>query len=323
MKRQELDNRIRQNKLPNAIMLYGESHFLIERYTKMLTHIPEASVLSLYYDAYNFQTAKTHLSQASLFGDRSVLIIKSEKKIQKNDLTILVKHAQKNPDNLFIYAYFGTDMKKTSTAAFGAKSGGIEVRFYTPYATEAKNILLEEARALGVEMDNYSALHLLESQNNDLGLACNELSKLQILQRPIGIKEIDELVYGMAEIKTDQFIETLLQKKDFRASLKQILESGQDEIRLLSAISNHLSQLYLFYVCIKLYGVPDSLKVLGYKLPAFVEKARAQQCVRLQQKQYSALLVLLLQTELKMKSGSDIDKSALFHAALLRLQALL
>jgi len=323
MKRHELDKLIQQNRVSNAIMFYGESHFLIERYTRILSTVPDASILSLYYDAYDFQSAKAHLSQGSLFGDRSILIIKSEKKIPKNDLVILVEHARKNPDNLFIYAYFGSDLKKSATAAFSAKAGGIEVRFFMPYANEAKNIILEEARRMGIQMDHYSAAHLLDTQNNDLGLAFNELGKLQILQRPITTKEIDDLVFGMGEIKVDQFINTLLDKRDFKAELQRVLESGEDEIKVLTAISNYVAQLYLFYASIRLHGVPDSVKVLGYKLPAFIEKERAQQSIRFQQRQYTAIISLLLETELKMKSSGNVDKNALLLSTLIRLQMLL
>jgi len=323
MKRHELDKLIQNDKVSNAVMLYGESHFLIERYSRILTAIPDASILNFYYDAYDFKAAKAHLSQGSLFGDRSVLVIKSEKKISKNDLSILVEQAKKNPDNLFIYSYYGSDYKKSATAAFSAKAGGIDVRFFIPYANEAKNIILDEARSMGIVMDHYSAAHLLDIHNNDLSLAFNELSKLQILQRPITTKEIDDLVFGMGEVKVDQFINTLLEKRDFRAELQRVLESGEDEIRLLNAISNYVAQLYLFYISIKLNGVPDSIKVLGYKLPGFIEKERAQQSIRLQQRQYTAIIHLLLDTELKMKSSVNVDKSALLLSTLIRLQMLL
>ena len=323
MKRQELDKLISQNKVPNAVMLFGESHFLIERYITILSKIPDANLLAFYYNEYNFNSAKAHLSQGSLFGDRNILIIKSEKKIPKKDLDILLDLVKKNPDDLFIYGYFGPDFKKSATSAFNKKSGGIDVRLFAPFASEAKNILLQEANAMGIQMDHYSASHLLETQNNDLGLAFNELGKLQILQRPITTKEIDELVFGMGEVKIDQFINTLLGKKDFKSELQRVLESGEDEIRILTAISNYIAQLYLFYVSIKLHGIADSVRVLGYKLPGFIEKERAQQCIRLKQQQYNAILNLLLEMELKMKSSGAVDKNALLLSTLIRLQSML
>ena len=111
MKRHELDKAIQNDSLSSAVMLFGESHFLIEHYTKLISNIPDANLLSLYHDEYQASQAKEHLSQGSLFGGRNLLIIKSEKKIPKADLDTLVAVCKKNPDNLFIYAYFGTDYK--------------------------------------------------------------------------------------------------------------------------------------------------------------------------------------------------------------------
>lgn len=320
MRRQDLDNALRQNRAPNAIMLYGESHFLIDHYLRILTDVPDANVLSLYHDEYSFAAAKAHLSQASLFGDRNVLIIKNEKKVPKNDLSALLEYARKNQDNLFVYAYYGSDYK-TSYKAFDKKSGGEHVRLFPPFFNEAKSILMQEAARLGIRMDANAGAHLLATQNNDLALACNELGKLQILQRPVTSKEIDDLVYGVAEVKIEQFINTLIMKKDFKTELKRILESGEDEVRILNAVTNFMAQLYLFYAYIKLHGTADSAKVLGYKLPPFVEKERAQQSMRFQQRQYTDIIDLLLENELKMKSGGALDKNALLLATLIRLQS--
>ena len=320
MRRNELDNLIRNNEHPQAVMLYGESHFLIDYYLNIFSSIPDANVLSLYHDEYDFNNAKSHLSQGSLFGDQNLLIIKNEKKVPKKDLDTLLELVQKTPDNTFIYAYYGSDMK-TSAKAFNKKSGGIEVRLFPPFANEARSLIMQEAQRLGVQMDAYAATHLIESQNGDLSLAFNELSKLQILGRPIGTKEIDALVYGVAEVKIDQFINHLLAKKDFKEELQRILESGEDEIRIITAISAFMTQLYLFYAHIKIHGIADSAAILGYKLPQKIEQERAQQSIRFKQEQYETILNLLLENELKMKSGGALEKNALLLATLIKLQS--
>ena len=322
MYRKEFDNLLRQGQKIPAVILYGESHFLIDYYLNLLSKVEGANLLSLYHDEYNFSAAKTHLSQGSLFGGENLLLIKSEKKIPKIELDTLLSYVQKNPDNTFIYAYYGADMK-TSAKAFTKKAGGIDVRMFAPYAGEAKNMLIQEAQRLGVQLDSYAATHLVESQNNDLSLAFNELHKLQILGRPITTKDIDSLVYGVGEVKIDQFINHLLAKKDFREDLQRILESGVDEIRIITAISTHLSQLYLFYVQIKINGIGDSRAVLGFKLPPKIEQERAQQSIRFKQQQYDLMLNLLLENELKMKSSGGMDKGALLLATLIKLQSFL
>ena len=322
MYRKELDNLIRSGAKIPAIMLYGDSHFLIDHYIKIFSDIPDANVLSLYHDEYDFASAKAHLSQGSLFGGENLLIIKNEKKVPKRELDILLEQVKKNPDNTLIYAYYGTDMK-TSAKAFNKKSGGIEVRMFPPFASEAKTMLIQEAQRQGVPLDGYSATHLIDSQNGDLGLAFNELGKLKILGRAITTKDIDTLVYGVGEVKMDQFINHVLAKKEFKEELQHIMESGEDEIRIITSLSAHVSQLYLFYANIKINGVADSRAILGYKLPKNIENERAQQSIRLKQAQYDDILNLLLENELKMKSSGGMDKGALLLATLIKLQSLI
>lgn len=322
MKRHELDNAIKNQSISHAVMLYGESHFLIERYSRQLMQIKDANVLSLYHDEYQSSLAKVHLSQGSLFGDQNILFIKSEKKIPKADLDSLIALCQKNPDNYFFYAYFGPDFK-TSHKAFNKKSGGEHIRFFNPYKKEAESIIMQEAQQLGINIDFYSAGYLYESQNSDLSLTCNELHKLRLLDKPISPKEIDELVFGLAEVKIDQFLKELIEKRDFKPSLHHLLESGEDEIRLLTSISAYITQLYLFNTQAKIHGFTDSAAILGYKLPQFIEKERASLAIRLPSCIYKQGLTLLLSCELEMKSSSHHDKNSLLLSTLLRFQSLL
>ncbi|MGD9717183.1 MAG: hypothetical protein AB7U26_08930, partial [Sulfuricurvum sp.] len=131
MNRQDLDRHLQNNTAPRAMALFGESHFLIDRYAQRLGAIEGASVLSLYYDEYDASVAKAHLSQGSLFGDRNLLIVKSEKKLPKSDLDTLVELVGKNSDNFFLYCYYGDDVKGADTAFNGPDAGS--VRFFHPY----------------------------------------------------------------------------------------------------------------------------------------------------------------------------------------------
>jgi len=322
MYRNELENIIRRGQNVPAIMLYGDSHFLIDYYVNIFSKKEDTNLLSLYHDEYNFASAKAHLSQGSLFGGDSVLLIKTEKKIPKKELDTLLSLIQKSPDNTFIYAYYGPDMK-TSSKAFNKKSGGIEVRLFAPNLSEARGLLLQEVQKQNIQLDAHCATHLLDSQNGDLTLAFSELSKLQSLSRVITTKDIDNLVYGVGEVKMEQFMDQLLMKKDFRENLLYILESGEDEIRVVTSLSTYITQLYLFYIQIKLNGIADSRAIMGFKLPPKIEKERAQFSIRFKQAQYDALLELLLEVELKMKSSGKMDKNALLLAMLIKLQSLL
>jgi len=324
IKKQDFDRLLSQGKIPRAMMFFGESDFMIDYHAKKLCDLwgAEDDVFSLYHQDYNFNDAKAHISQGSLFGGNNVLLIKNNKKVPKKELDELIAYVQKSPSNFFIYCYYGTDYK-TSNKAFTPKTGGDSIRFFNPYFNEAKNIIRSQAKTLNLQINEDAITHLLLSQNSNLSLASNELEKLAILQAPIHAKEINEHVFPLAEVKLDEMILAILGKKDFRVNLHRLLETGENEIQIITALSNFITQLFLFHTYIKIHGVASSTAVLGYKLPAFIEKERAELSIRFKLSTYEKLLDHLLKTELDLKSGGNKDNNAILLSALLKLQSLL
>ncbi len=322
MYKNELDNAIKSKKVSNSFVFFGESSFLIDMYTKMLTNIDDASLLNFYYNEYDFNSAKAHLSQASLFGGNNVLIIKSEKKVPKKELDILINYCEKNSDNVFVYAYMGSDHKTyNNKKAFAGKST-MSVRFFHPKEYEAQNIVLGVAKDKNVNIDKYSISHLLQIHNGDVALSCNEIEKFRVYDREITTKDIDNLVFGLAEINIDDLIKKIIGKKDFKSDLANILEHGEDEIRVITAITAYLTQLYMFNIYIRVHGAPNALDILGYPAPKFVVDEKAALSLKFKPNIYYKLHELLLSSELKMKS-SNVDKSAILLSTLIRVQKLI
>jgi DNA polymerase III subunit delta len=322
MYKSELDKHIQQGRVSNSFVFFGESSFLIDMYTKMLTNIDDANVLNFYHDEYDFNSAKSHLSQASLFGDRNILIIKSEKKVPKKELDTLLALCDKNEDNVFVYAYYGSDHKSYNNKNAFAKTKAMSVRFFHPKDYEAQNILLSVAQDKNVNIDKYTVAHILQIHNGDVALACNEIEKFRVFDRAITTKDVDSLVFGLAEVNLDGFIKKILNKKDFKEDLQNILEHGEDEIRVITAVTAYVTQLYMFNVYIRVNGAPNALEILGYPAPKFVVDEKSQLSLKFKPLVYSKLHDLLLESELKMKS-SNVDKSAILFSTLIRAQKLL
>jgi DNA polymerase-3 subunit delta len=315
----EFDSHIRNKTISNSFVLFGESAFLIDMYTKMLTNIDDANILSYYHDEYDFNSAKAHLSQGSLFGDRNILIIKSEKKVPKKELNALLELTHKNPDNVFVYAYYGSDHKSYNNAKSFAKTKTMNVRFFNPKEYEAQNLLMQIAQEKNVTIDKYTLSHLLKIHNGDIALCANEIEKFRVFDREVSTKDVDALVYGLGEINLDDFIKKLLEKKDFKEDLLNILEHGEDEIRIISALTSYLTQLYMFNIYIRVNGAPNALEILGYPAPKFVVEQKAAQAIKIKPATFYRLHELLLESELKMKS-SHVDKSAILLSTLIKLQ---
>jgi len=322
MYKNELDSAIRSGSISNSFVFFGESSFLIDMYTKMLTTIDDANIINFYHDEYDFNSAKAHLSQGSLFGDRNILIIKSEKKVPKKELDTLLSFCEKNPDNIFIYAYYGSDHKTYNNKKAFAKTKAMAVRFFHPKDYEAQNIVLQVASEKSVNIDKYTVSHLLGIHNGDVALAVNEIEKFRVFDRVITTKDVDSLVFGLGEVNLDDFIKSLLLKKDFKEDLQSIVEHGEDEIRILTAITAYITQLYMFNIYIRVNGAPNALEILGYPAPKFVVDAKATQSIKIKPPTYLKLHELLLESELKMKSA-HIDKGAILLSTLIRMQKLL
>jgi len=316
----ELDKHIQNGTLSNSFILFGESAFLIDRYTGILTNVQDASIAKFYHDEYDFGSAKAHLSQASLFGDQNVLIIKSEKKIPKKELETLVEYCEKNQGNIFVYAYYGDDHKAYAKAPANTKT--MCVRFFNPNQGEAIFTLSQVAREKNVNIDNQTISHLLAVHNWDVALACNEIDKLKVYDRAITIKDISNLVFGLAEVNIESFINKILNKKDFKTDLESMLEHGEDEIRILTAVTSYITQLYMFHIYIRMNGAPNAMEILGYPAPKFVVDAKAAMSIKIKPQTYYKLHELLLTNELKMKSA-HVDKGAILLSTLMRAQQLL
>jgi len=322
MYKNELDKAIQNKTVSNSFVFFGESTFLIDMYTTMMSRVNDANILAYYHDEYDFNSAKAHLSQGSLFGDRNILIIKSEKKVPKKDLDTLFGYCQKNPDNIFIYAYYGSDHKTYNNKKTFGKYNTMSVRFFHPKEYEAQNIVAQVAHEKKVQIDKYTISFLLNVHNGDVALSCNEIEKFRVYDREIKTKDVESLVYGLSEVNLDDFIKKLLAKKDFTQDLKNILEHGEDEIRIITAITAYITQLYMFNIYIRVNGAPNALDILGYPAPKFVVDEKAALSLKFKPNTYSKLHELLLKSELQMKS-SNVDKNAILLSSLIRVQKLL
>ncbi len=321
MYKAEFEKHIQNNSLSNNFILFGESEFLIDHYTRILSNIEGSSTLKYYHDEYDYSSAKAHLSQASLFGDRNVLIIKSDKKVPKKELETFIEYCEKNTQNIFIYAYTGED-HTAYTKAF-SKKNTMCVRFFHPKQGEAISIISQIARSKNIEIDNYSISHLLNLHNSNISLAANELEKFSVFDRAITTKDIDSLVYGLGEINIDELIKKLINKKEFKDDVKNMVEHGIDEIRIVTQITAFINQLYMFNIYIRVNGAPNALDILGYNAPSFVVKEKAELSLRFKPQTYYKLHQLLLDSELKMKSDKGVDKISILFSTLIRFQTLL
>jgi len=325
MYQREFEQRLRQ-ALPKAVLFYGLDDYMIDHNIEHYkTHLDaKESMLTLYYDEWNFEQAKNYLSQSSLFGGTNLLIVKGENKIPKKELDQLIVLANKNADNYFLYHF---DEKKTSAkslqSSFTDKKGGAWVRFFEPNIRDGVALLQHKAQSIQLDIDHYALQHLMLVLNNNLALCANELDKLAILGTKVTGKDIDRLVYSTAPLATEQLLIDLFNKKPITDTITKLLDIGEDEAAILRATQYFVNQIFLFHAYIKLNGHVDSAAILGYKLPKPIEEQKAQLALKVKSASLLKIFEHLLESELAIKKAPSTQKEVLLYSMLIKLQGYL
>ncbi len=325
MYRSHFDKLIDSGSIPKSTLLYGDETLLDSYAKKILDTIGESEedILSFYFDEYSFDSAKNHISQPSLFGNLNILYIKSDKKLAKNELEVLISLAKRAKSSYFLYQFCGDDKVGAELAkSFTKKSSGDFVRFFRPNLTEAINSLKQRSNQLSLEIDSYALNHLFMLHNENLSISLNELDKLAILNKKITSSDIDRHVYGLGEINIDSFILKVLKKEDIRDDLLKLLNSPNfDEIKIVNAIQRYIVWLFMFHIYIKIHGRFDAKDILGFPMPSFLAQKMANEAIKINIDTYQKVLKELLDSELRLKNMVNIDKSSYLFSSLIKLQS--
>ncbi len=325
MYKREFDNLLK-SKMVKLLMLYGDNEYLIDYYVDYYIQNLDAKndMISMYYEQYNFQTALSYLSQNSLFGGVNLLIIKSDKKINKKELDKLIDITKRGENNYLIYAFEGSSKNaKTLQNSFNQKNSGVWVRFFETTINDAMDMLKAKANKINLKIDHYAMQHLYMILNHNLALSINELDKLAILDREITTKEIDNLVYSTAPLAVEQLLMSIFQKQDIIPLIKILLDLGEDEFSILRATQHFLNQLFLFNAYIKIHGTVDSQAILGFRLPKHIEEQRANLATKISSSNLLKIYEHLLISELELKESKPLNRDSLLLGILIKIQSYL
>jgi DNA polymerase-3 subunit delta len=295
----------------NAYMFYGECDYLVEKYANDIATKLAAGddVYKIYFDDYNFKDCTNYLSQSSLFASSNVMIIKTDKKLNKKEVDELIANCNTNSDSYVIFACIGEKDFKTMAKSFTKKTSSVEVRFFTPYDNEAIGILNQEAKNLQLNCMNDALGYLYTMHQKDLSLCVNDLKKLAILGQPVSVGMINTQCFGMGGINMDDFLVKLFSGHNINKDLYMLLEEGMNEIQLLSQTTAFAQQLFSINTYLKLYGELNIKEIWGYNLPKNIANTRANLAMRFKQEDFCEMLNYFqnLELELKTKTGLDVN----------------
>ena len=339
MYKSQLDTLLKKGA-PRASLLYGESAFLIHYYSQKIAQkiitFPEEKT-TFYFDEYTFESVHSLLSQNSLFGGKSLVVIKSTQKLPKKDIDSFLKSLVHNPQNALIIEFYASNSKSAGEYARECKSFGAsfkipelkgndiaEVRFFEPNLNECKALLQEKASELGLIINERLLGHILSLQNNDVGIASKELEKFVIYKqgdkpKAIELGDVNVLCDGVASFSVEELNYALMEKKPFLEILNSIYEEGINEIAMISEIQRFFYQLFLFFTFIKTKGRPDAKEILGFNPPAQIVERLSRYCIRFREQDYAKIFEILSQWRYEVSKGQSKQSMS----ALIKIQAMI
>lgn len=325
MYKNELESLIQSGHNFNSILLYGQSNFYIDYFSKYLaSKFVEPSVLKVYYDEFDFEKSKNHLSQASLFGDLNLLIIKSDKQISTTQLSEIIQITKEHENSYFIYEFYSDSGSKLQNL-FKSRDKKVDfVRLFHPNFGEAISLLELKSKRLKIQIDRHTLEYLYNQYDQDIALSAKELEKLAVLEEEISPKVIDHVTYNLSMANMDKIFIDLLHKKDVSKEILRLLQEGENEIKIITSLTSFIKELFMFYAFITLKGYNSSKEILGYALPKQIEQLRGDLSIKkIKKDAYAKILKQLQADELYLKSHSKIEKESFLISSIIKIQNLL
>jgi len=289
--------------LPNFLVLYG-NNFYLDLYQKKIEEIfRNENIIKVYFDEFDKEEIKKYLLENSLFGDKNILIIKTNK--FDKSLEELKRYSKNN--YCFIF-YVGNKKLNLQKDEF--------VRFFNPSFKDIVEYIDELCKNENVNLSNEAKVFLAKSIE-PIFLE-NEIKKLANYKKNISLQDIQKIVFLYKEESFEELFEKILNGNDFFDDLKKMLEIT-DYKRIIPALISYLTTLYEYNLYIKKTGSSTLKDFLGYQLPFDIEKKRVNLAIKLKEKDYKNLLSYLLERELLIRN-SDKEKEAIFWESMIWLK---
>jgi len=304
------DKEITQGIIYNSYMFYGQSDYLIEKYSTFISQslAKGEDVFKIYFDDYNLKECSDYLSQSSLFAPLNILLIKTVKKIPKDDVIKLIDICNKNSDSFVIFCCIGDTDFKTMAKSFTKKVNGAEVRFFQPNDREAIDILKKEMQKYNLKLGFGELEYLYNMHQKDLNLAVNDLNKLSILDEEITVNIINNQCFAIGEVDIDEFFHKLFRGENIANELNILLESGLNEIALVTQTTGFLQQLFNIKIYVSVYQEFNIQAIWGYPLPKYIATIRKDIAMKFTINQFKNMFNFFQTIELDLKTNNFLDK---------------
>lgn len=209
----------------------------------------------------------TRLTSPSLFGDRSVVVIRSAQDLGKDVIAEVVAYAKRPSDDTVLVLVHPGGVKGKALVD-GVKKAGARVTTIAKVskATERMEFVKGEIKRAGRGISTDAAQALMEAVGNDLrnlAAACNQLM-FDTEEKSIGLAAVERYYRGRAEVSGFTVADSAVEGR-LAEALEQVrwaMGSGVAPVLLVSALAGGLRGLA------KVAGAPRNLR--GGQLAAHV-----------------------------------------------------
>tara|TARA_Y100001970_G_scaffold294159_1_gene447706 strand:- start:33251 stop:34216 length:966 start_codon:yes stop_codon:yes gene_type:complete len=289
------------NKNKNSIyFLSGDDYFLQSFFIKNLK-----KYFNNTYDTYylNFEEESDinsffeEISSASLFSNKSILIVRNVLKISKANKDEILKYLKNpNDDNIIIIISDDFYSKNQFLNSLSSKSKKVDVR--TPFSNKLKEWVKYYVNSNNISIDNIILDDIINANNDEIITILNEIEKLYLINgcSQIAYDEKQHISSNHKNIRPWQLIDSI-GKKDNIYSIKKIeylQYIGYQVIPLVIILYNFFNNMLLFKNGLKdLYSIN---KIISNNMNKYSNNYTEQEIMN--------ILVDLKEMDLLIKSSS-------------------
>jgi DNA polymerase-3 subunit delta len=236
----------------------------------------------------------------------------------KEMLYYAINEAKKISDDIHVVLYHQASLvQETMDKYFSPKTNSVAIRMFSPYPAEALKLIQDEAKLLNISYDISALQHLYMMHKEDLSLCINDLQKLAILDHTINTNDVDQHCFGFNCINLEDFIFNLISLQNINEDIKELLESGTNEIYILNQITTYIQQLFMISAYARTIGQPNAKEIFGFAPPKQIWEKKSRLAISIKPQQYLDMLKFILDIELELKS-SKIDQPKIYLQSMLR-----
>lgn len=311
MKKYELD-RYLQNKIPKAILLYGDNIFLIDYYSKLIQRKIGVST-TMYYGEYSEEDTINILKINNLFGDKNLVVAKISHILRKEHFKNIIKILKNNQNSYFIVEFHKSSSDNDSEYASKCKDFAsmfkdkslevLEVRFFPLNFNDALPFMQDKANAIGMQIDISLLKYIFDLQNGNLSLVFQEMEKLSVYE-----DVTREIVVNNSCLQSESKIEMLvnlifLKNGNILRMLEILSAEGVTDIEICSVLSKYFLNLFKINAVSKKLGMQDIRVAIGYAPPKYIAELYNARSLRLSMRQYLEIFDILNALRVHIISG--------------------